>query len=151
MRAVVQRVSRASVRVAGEEVGAIGLGLLVLLGVAPADTPREAALLARKIATLRIFEDEDGRMNRAAGDVGGAVLAISQFTLYADVRKGRRPSYTDAAPPEIAEPLYRHFCAQLEAASLPVARGRFGAHMAVELINDGPVTILLDTAELPAS
>jgi len=151
MRAVVQRVSRASVTVDGEVVGAIGRGVLVLLGVAHGDGRRETETLARKIAGLRIFEDGDGKMNLALAEVGGEVLAVSQFTLYADVRKGRRPSFTDAALPAVAQPLYEAFCAQLEAAGLRVGRGVFGAHMAVELVNDGPVTILLDTVELPAA
>ncbi|MGL4649119.1 MAG: D-aminoacyl-tRNA deacylase [Caldilineaceae bacterium] len=149
MRAVVQRVSRARVTVDGREVGAIGRGLLVLMGVAPADGAREVQRLARKIATLRIFEDDDGKMNLSVAESGGAVLAVSQFTLYADVRKGRRPSFTDAALPAVAEPRYAEFCAALEAEGLAVARGLFGAHMQVELVNDGPVTIWLDTAELP--
>jgi D-tyrosyl-tRNA(Tyr) deacylase len=149
MRALVQRVRHASVTVGGEQVSAIGQGLLVLLGVAHGDTAREAGVLARKIAGLRIFEDAGGKMNLAVGDVGGRVLAVSQFTLYADVRKGRRPSFTDAAPPALADPLFAQFCAALEEWGLTVGRGVFGAHMAVELVNDGPVTIWLDTAELP--
>ncbi len=151
MRAVVQRVRRAGVAVEGQVVGAIGIGFLVLLGITHGDGEREAALLARKIAGLRVFEDADGRMNRTLADVGGAVLAVSQFTLYADMRKGRRPSFTDAARPEQAEPLYRRFCALLEGEGLRVERGVFQAHMAIDLVNDGPVTLLLDTAELAPS
>jgi D-tyrosyl-tRNA(Tyr) deacylase len=145
MRAVVQRVTEASVRVNGQVVGQIGRGLLVLLGVAPADSEAEAAYLARKIAGLRIFEDSDGKMNLGLADVGGAVLAVSQFTLYGDARKGRRPSFTEAAPPEQAEALFRRFCHRLEAEGVVVEQGLFGAHMAVALVNDGPVTLWLDS------
>ena len=148
MRAVIQRVSRAQVSVEGAVVGAIERGVLVLLGVAPADTPADAERLARKIAGLRIFADADGKMNLSVSETAGGVLAISQFTLYADVRRGRRPSFTDAAPPERAQPLYAHFCACLGALGLRVAQGVFAAHMAVELVNDGPVTILIDSADL---
>jgi D-tyrosyl-tRNA(Tyr) deacylase len=148
MRAVVQRVSRASVTVEGAVVGEIGAGLLVLLGITHDDGEAEAALLAKKIAGLRVFEDNGGKMNLALADVGGAVLAVSQFTLYGDVRKGRRPSFTGAARPEQAEPLYRRFCQALTAEGVPVAEGIFQAHMAVSLVNDGPVTLWLDTAEL---
>ena len=148
MRAVVQRVSSASVTVDGVVVGQIGAGFLVLLGITHGDGPAEAALLARKIAGLRVFEDIGGRMNLALADVGGAVLAVSQFTLYGDVRKGRRPSFTGAARPEQAAPLYRHFCQALAGEGVPVAEGIFQAHMAVTLVNDGPVTLWLDTAEL---
>jgi D-tyrosyl-tRNA(Tyr) deacylase len=148
MRAIVQRVSEAAVRVNGQVAGAIGRGLLVLLGIAPTDGEAEAAFLARKIAGLRIFEDEAGKMNLSLGDVQGAVLAVSQFTLYGDLRKGRRPSFTDAAPPEQAEPLYERFCSLLAKEGVPVARGVFQAHMAVALVNDGPVTLWLDTADM---
>jgi len=148
MRAVVQRVSRASVMVEGAVVGEIGAGLLVLLGITHGDGEAEAALLAKKIAGLRVFEDNGGKMNLALADVGGAVLAVSQFTLYGDVRKGRRPSFTGAARPEQAEPLYRRFCQALAAEGVPVQEGVFQAHMAVSLVNDGPVTLWLDTAEL---
>ena len=148
MRAVVQRVSAASVTVDGAVVGQIGAGFLVLLGITHGDGPAEAALLARKIAGLRVFEDNGGKMNLALGDIGGAVLAVSQFTLYGDVRKGRRPSFTDAARPEQAGPLYRHFCQALVAEGVPVQEGVFQAHMAVNLVNDGPVTLWLDTATL---
>jgi D-tyrosyl-tRNA(Tyr) deacylase len=138
MRALVQRVSRASVDVDGERVAAIGPGLLVLLGVTHGDGRAEAAWLADKVRALRIFPDADGRMNEPLGD--REVLCVSQFTLYGDTRRGNRPSYVAAAPPELAEPLYEHFCALLGA-----KRGVFGAMMAVELVNDGPVTLLLET------
>jgi D-tyrosyl-tRNA(Tyr) deacylase len=146
MKALVQRVSEASVAVGGEVIGEIGPGLLVLLGVEAGDGAAEADLLARKIAALRIFEDAAGKMNLAVREVGGAVLAISQFTLAADLRKGNRPSFIRAAPPALAEPLYEEFCARLREAGLPVGTGRFGARMAVHLINHGPVTIWLDSA-----
>lgn len=148
MRAVVQRVATASVTVDSQVVGKIGRGFLVLLGITASDGETEAALLARKIAGLRVFEDEDGKMNLALCDVGGAVLAVSQFTLYADVRKGRRPSFTDAARPEQAAPLYRCFCQLLAAEGVPVQEGVFQATMQVALVNDGPVTIWMDTKEL---
>jgi D-tyrosyl-tRNA(Tyr) deacylase len=148
MKALVQRVSEADVTVDGLRVGAIGKGLLVLLGVETGDGAAAADLLARKITALRIFEDDAGKMNLAVHEVGGAVLAISQFTLAADLRKGNRPSFIRAAPPEVAEPLYEQFCTRLRAAGLTVATGRFGAHMAVRLTNDGPVTIWLDSAGL---
>ncbi len=138
MRALVQRVSRASVRVDGEVVGAIGPGLLVLLGVTHGDTPEAADKLAGRLLKLRIFADADGRMNEPLGADRG-VLCISQFTLYGDARKGNRPSYVAAAPPEVAQPLYDRVCAALAA-----QRGVFGAHMEVELVNDGPVTLLVE-------
>ncbi|HEX4609935.1 MAG TPA: D-aminoacyl-tRNA deacylase [Urbifossiella sp.] len=147
MRAVIQRVRRAAVTVGSEPVGAVGAGWLVLLGVAPTDTPAEAVWLADKVANLRAFEDEAGKMNRSVLDAGGGVLVVSQFTLYGDCRKGRRPSFTGAAPPAVAEPLYERFAAELRAVGLPVATGRFGADMQVELVNDGPVTFVLDTAD----
>lgn len=147
MRAVLQRVSRASVVIDGETVGAIGPGLLVLLGVAPADTVAEAEWLAEKVAGLRIFNDESGKMNRDVADVGGSLLVVSQFTLHGDCRKGRRPSFIGAAPPDIAIPLYEAFINALRGLGLPVQTGRFGAMMQVELVNDGPVTLILDTAE----
>jgi D-tyrosyl-tRNA(Tyr) deacylase len=148
MRAVLQRVSRAAVLIDGETVGAIQWGLLVLLGVAPTDTEKEAQWLAEKVAGLRIFNDEAGKMNLGVADVGGGLLVVSQFTLYGDCRKGRRPSFIAAAPPEIAVPLYEAFVNALRARGLPVATGRFGAMMQVELVNDGPVTLILDTKEL---
>ena len=146
MRAVVQRVLSARVLVDGEVVGEVGSApggrFLVLAGVHRDDSEAEAALLARKVSQLRVFADDDGKMNRSLEDLGGECLVISQFTLFADLRKGRRPSFFDAAPPEQAERLLEVFCANL---SGRVAQGRFGAHMLVELANDGPVTILLDT------
>lgn len=145
MRAVIQRVSRAEVRVEGKVVGAIDRGLAVLLGVSRDDGADDARLLADKTAALRIFEDGDGKMNLAVGEVGGAVLVVSQFTLLGDGRKGNRPSFADAAPPEVANPLYQAFCALLSEKGLPVATGLFRATMEVELVNDGPVTILLDS------
>lgn len=144
MRALIQRVSQGSVTIDGEVVGAIQQGYVVLLGVAHADTPAEADWLAQKILELRLFEDEAGRMNRSLMDVDGALLVVSQFTLYADARKGRRPSFTDAAPPDVAIPLYEHFLERLRASGRPVATGRFGAHMLVDIRNDGPVTIWLE-------
>jgi D-aminoacyl-tRNA deacylase len=146
MRAVVQRVSRASVTVAGELTGAIEHGLLVLLGVASSDTAAQAQWLADKIVGLRIFNDEDGKMNRGLLDVGGSVLVVSQFTLYGDCSKGRRPSFINAAPPEIAVPLYEAFVNAIRAHGVTTATGRFGAMMQVELVNDGPVTLLIDAA-----
>jgi D-aminoacyl-tRNA deacylase len=145
MRAVIQRVSEASVTVDDQVVGQIGLGLLVLLGVGAGDGPAEALLLAEKIANLRIFSDEAGRFNRSLLDVGGAALVVSQFTLYADTRRGRRPSFSDAAPPEIAAPLVDAFSAALRGRGVVAATGSFGAHMLVRLLNDGPVTIVLDS------
>ena len=145
MRAVVQRVTRAAVTIGAETTGSIGHGLLVLLGVAPSDTPAEAQWLADKVVGLRIFNDDDGKMNRSVMDVGGAVLVVSQFTLYGDCRKGRRPSFVGAAGPELAEPLYESFVNGVRALGVPTATGRFGAMMQVELVNDGPVTLLLET------
>ena len=147
MRAVVQRVSRASVNVDGEIVGAIERGLLVLLGVGQDDSERDAEYLAEKIAGLRIFEDENERMNLSVQDVGGAVLAVSQFTLYGDVRKGKRPSFDAAARPERAKELYEYFVAQARGRGIRCETGIFQAMMQVELVNDGPVTILLDSGK----
>lgn len=147
MRAVAQRVSRAKVTVNGWASGEIGLGLLVLLGVGQPDSEADANYLADKIAGLRIFEDGDGKMNRSVRDVGGSVLAVSQFTLYGDVRRGKRPSFDDAAPPEPARRLYELFVERLRAAGLRCETGRFQEMMEVELVNDGPVTILLDSAK----
>ncbi len=145
MRAVVQRVSRASVSVNGEVVGAIGQGVVVLVGVTHTDTREQAEWLAQKIAGLRIFEDDEGKMNLSLLDLDSrAALVISQFTLYADARKGRRPGFTDAAAPEIAEPLVAHFAGALRSYGIHVETGVFGAHMLVEIHNDGPVTILLE-------
>ena len=145
MRAVLQRVSRASVTIDGEVVGEIGRGLLVLLGVTHADTPEQARWLAEKVAGLRIFPDDEGKMNRDVTEVRGSVLVVSQFTLYGNCEKGRRPSFIAAARPEQAIPLYEQFVNELKAIGLPVATGRFGAMMQVELVNDGPVTIVVDT------
>ncbi len=144
MRAVVQRVSRAAVSVNGKCTGRIDRGFLVLLGVAAGDTAKEAVSMAGKVARLRIFEDESGRMSRALPEVGGAVLAVSQFTLLADTRKGNRPSFTGAARPEVAEPLYELFCRELTRLGIRTERGVFGAHMQISLIGDGPVTIILE-------
>ena len=152
MRLLLQRVARASVAVDGETVGAIDHGLLIFVGVAEGDTEAQADALAAKAAGLRIFSDVDGRFNDSLIDQlstgGGEALVVSQFTLYADARKGRRPSFTAAARPELAEPLVQRVADQLSAAGLRVATGRFGAMMSVELVNDGPFTILLDSAEL---
>lgn len=145
MRAVVQRVSRAQVTVNGEITGQIGLGLLVLLGVGRDDTEADAIYLAEKIAGLRVFEDDQGKMNRSVQDVEGSVLAVSQFTLYGDVRRGKRPSFDAAAPPERARQLYDFFVEQIRAAGLRCETGRFQEMMQVELVNEGPVTILLDS------
>lgn len=144
MRAAVQRVSEASVTVGAEVVSQIGPGALVLLGVASGDTPVAAERLAGRVARLRVFENEDGRFDRSLLDVEGEALVVSQFTLLADTAKGNRPSFTDAAAPEIAEPLYERFCDALEREGVRVQRGRFGARMNVTLVNDGPVTIVLD-------
>ena len=146
MRAAVQRVSRAAVRVEGAAVGEIGRGLLVLLGVAQGDGDGEARSMAEKLAALRIFEDPGGKMNLSVAEAGGGLLVVSQFTLLGDARKGNRPSFAAAAPPEVASALYERVCALLREKGLPVAQGVFRAHMEVELVNDGPVTILLDTA-----
>jgi D-tyrosyl-tRNA(Tyr) deacylase len=145
MRAVVQRVARARVVIDEETVGEVGQGLLVLLGVTHDDTAETAVWLADKVVGLRVFNDADGKMNRAVGEVGGGVLVVSQFTLYGDCRKGRRPSFIDAARPEVAVPLYEAFVIAVKALGLPVATGRFGAMMQVELVNDGPVTLVIDS------
>ncbi len=145
MRALVQRVSHAAVTVGGETVGAIGPGLVILLGVTHGDTATDADALADKCAGLRIFADADGKMNRSLRETGGAALVISQFTLYGDARKGRRPSYIEAARPEHAIPLYERFLAALREADIRVACGQFGAAMQVEIHNDGPVTLMLET------
>ena len=141
MRVLVQRVRRASVAVADEVVGAVGPGLFVLVGVGSRSTERDARWLAGKTERLRIFDDEQGRMNRSVVDVGGAVLAVSQFTLYGDASKGRRPSFVDAAAPEDGDRLYRLFC---DALTVPVERGLFGAHMMIDAVADGPVTLMLE-------
>jgi D-tyrosyl-tRNA(Tyr) deacylase len=152
MRAVLQRVDRGAVRVDGETVGAIDEGFVILVGVGHNDGEAQAQWLARKIAGLRVFEDEQGKFNRSLLDVGGGCLVISQFTLFADARRGRRPGFTDAAPPEIAEPLIERFAELLRAEGVArVEMGVFGAHMQVEIHNNGPVTIWLDTDELMRS
>jgi len=147
VRAVIQRVREARVTVDGEVVGAIDRGLCVLLGVAAGDREADADRLCQKITGLRVFEDERGQMNKAVDEVGGGLLVVSQFTLHADCRKGRRPSFQNAAPAEQAKRLYEHFVARAQEGPVPVATGRFQAHMAVALVNDGPVTLVLDTAE----
>lgn len=148
MRAVLQRVTRASVRVESATVGAIGPGLVVLLGIGREDTQQDASYLVEKTLTLRVFDDEDGRMNRSVVDVCGGILIISQFTLYGDVRRGRRPSWYEAASPEVAEPLYEFFVAEASRTAARVATGSFQRMMEVELVNDGPVTILLESKRL---
>ena len=147
MRALLQRTSGARVRVDGQVVGEIGAGLAILLGVEPADDEAVADALARRAAELRIFDDADGKTNLSLLDVGGEALVVSQFTLYADTRRGRRPGFTGAAQPEVAERLYRRFAEALRVLGVEVATGRFGALMALELVNDGPFTIWLDTAD----
>jgi len=144
VRLVIQRVSEASVTVDGQTVGRIGAGLCILLGVGKDDNPEKAAALTNKVKNLRIFEDELGKMNRSVADIKGANLVVSQFTLYADCRKGNRPSFTDAAPPALAQELYLDFANRLRAAGLRVATGRFQAQMKVSLVNDGPVTLVLE-------
>ena len=145
MRAVVQRVSRVSVTVAGEVTGRIGKGFLVLLGVEEEDGQSEVVYMAQKIAGLRVFEDTDGKMNLGLAEVGGAMLVVSQFTLLGDCRKGRRPSFIQAARPELADELYRAFVAEIRGQGIEVQTGRFQTHMEVELVNDGPVTLLIDS------
>lgn len=149
MRVVLQRVSRASVTAEGEVAGAIGRGWLALVGVGPSDTEATAATMSDKLASLRVFEDEQGKMNLSAADVGAAFLLVSQFTLYADLSRGRRPSFLGAAAPTIAAPLVDHLAALLRGRGFMVETGRFGAHMAVELVNDGPVTIVLSSDDWP--
>jgi len=144
MRAVIQRVTRGAVTINGQKTAEIGLGLVVLLGIGPGDDEEKARYLARKIALLRIFEDDAGKMNLSVLDVGGSVVVVSQFTLYGDTRKGNRPAFIDAAPPEIASPLVDRFVALLREQQVPVQTGEFGAHMAVDIVNDGPVTILME-------
>ena len=147
MRAVVQRVSRGQVSVDNKVVASIHRGLVVLLGVSPTDTSQDAQSLAEKVVNLRIFEDDAGKMNLSCLDVNGEILAVSQFTLYADTRRGRRPSFTGAAKPDLAEPLCEHFVESLRAMGVIAQTGVFGAHMLVDLVNDGPVTILLEQPE----
>lgn len=148
MRAVVQRVLEASVKVDGEIVGQIEQGLLVFLGVATDDTQTDVVTLSEKIAGLRIFEDDDGKMNRSVIEIGGSMLVVSQFTLLGDCRKGKRPSFIAAAPPEMADALYQSFVAEIKGYQIPVQTGQFRADMKVSLINDGPVTMLLDSRKL---
>jgi D-tyrosyl-tRNA(Tyr) deacylase len=145
MRAVCQRLREGRVRVAGEVVGEVGAGLCVLLGVARGDGEEDAARLAAKVARLRVFADEEGKFDKSVLDVGGAVLVVSQFTLIADTAKGNRPSFGEAAPPELAEPVYERFCTELCALGVPVETGVFGAKMELELVNDGPVTVVLES------
>jgi D-tyrosyl-tRNA(Tyr) deacylase len=147
MRILLQRVSRAAVRVGGETIAEIGPGLLLLVGIGAGDGPGEDGRLADKVVHLRVFEDDDGKMNRSLADVGGEILVVPQFTLYGDLRSGRRPSWDGAAPPEVAADRVEAFARALEARGAPVRGGRFGAHMEVDLVNDGPVTLWLDTAE----
>jgi D-tyrosyl-tRNA(Tyr) deacylase len=147
MRAVVQRVSRAKVTVEGQVTGEIGFGLMVLLGVGKADTSEVASAFAGKVANLRIFEDDQGKMNRSLLDVKGAALVVSQFTLYGDARGQRRPTFVSAGPPDLAKKLYKEFCETLQALGITVGRGIFQAMMSVELVNEGPVTILLDSGK----
>ena len=148
MRAVLTRVTSASVTIDGETVGSIGKGFLILLGVGPNDTEKECRYLAEKALGLRVFEDENEKMNLGLGDVGGQVLVVSQFTLYGNCRKGRRPSFTDAAGPELGNALYEKFLSVCEELGYPPQHGEFGAHMEVESVNDGPVTLILDTQQL---
>lgn len=145
MRVVVQKVTEASVSVDGEILGEIDKGFMLLVGIGKDDAQEDVSYLARKVSNLRVFEDEEGKMNRSLKDVDGAILSISQFTLFADTKKGNRPSFTNAAAPEIGEALYQEFNELLRAEGFSVASGKFGAHMAVALINDGPVTILIDS------
>jgi D-tyrosyl-tRNA(Tyr) deacylase len=147
MRILLQRVTRAAVRVGGETIAEIGPGLLLLVGIGASEGPGEDDRLADKVVHLRVFEDDDGKMNRSLADVGGEILVVPQFTLYGDLRSGRRPSWDGAAPPEVAADRVEAFARALEARGAPVRRGRFGAHMEVDLVNDGPVTLWLDTAE----
>jgi D-aminoacyl-tRNA deacylase len=147
LKALLQRVNRASVSVDGTTIGSIDSGLLVLLGVAVGDTQKEARYLAEKTVNLRIFSDSDGKFNLSALDIQSEILVVSQFTLLADARKGRRPSFTDAAPPEIAAPLCEYFMELMRGYGLKVASGVFGAHMTLDIVNDGPVTIMLDSSD----
>ena len=145
MRALVQRVTRASVTVEGEVTGAIGVGLVVLLGATHGDGEADVKWLAAKVAGLRVFADDDGKLNRDVREVNGGVLVVPQFTLYGDARHGRRPEFTAAARPEVAEPLFESFCTALAASGVPVERGVFRAHMAVDLLNEGPVTLMIES------
>ncbi|NNC74338.1 MAG: D-tyrosyl-tRNA(Tyr) deacylase [Acidimicrobiia bacterium] len=147
MKAIVQRVSMATVTVDGDTVGEIGVGLMVLVGVGHDDGPTDSVALAAKLAGLRVFPDDEGRMNLSVVDVGGAVLVVSQFTLHGDMRRGKRPSFTDAAPPDLAEPLVEQVASELDGLGVPVATGRFGARMEVTLVNDGPVTLVIEVRD----
>jgi D-tyrosyl-tRNA(Tyr) deacylase len=145
MKALIQRVKRAEVRVEGETIASIGHGFLILLGIGTLDNEEQAEWLARKCAELRIFDDPEGKLNCSVLEAGGEALVVPQFTLYADPRKGRRPSYATAAPPEVAEAMFELFCEYLDAVDIPPAKGRFGADMEVELVNDGPVTLMVES------
>ena len=148
MRAVLIRVSRASITINGENGGSMDKGFVVLVGVKPEDTVQEAAYLAKKCAEMRIFEDENGKMNKSLSDVGGSMLVVSNFTLYADCSHGRRPDFFHAARPDIAIPVYEHFVSEIKARGIPLITGEFGADMAIDHVNDGPVTILMDTDQM---
>ena len=148
MRAVVIRVSRASITINGADGGSMGKGFLVLVGVKPEDTEKEAAYLAKKCAELRVFEDENGKMNKALADVGGSMMVVSNFTLYADCSHGRRPDFFRAAKPDIAIPVYEHFLKEIRAREIPLITGEFGADMAIDHVNDGPVTLIMDTDQM---
>ena len=148
MRAALIRVSRASITVNGENGGSMDKGFVVLVGVKPEDTLQEAAYLAKKCAEMRIFEDENGKMNKSLSDVGGSMMVVSNFTLYADCSHGRRPDFFHAAKPDIAIPVYEHFVSQLKARGIPLITGEFGADMAIDHVNDGPVTLILDTDQM---
>ena len=148
MRAVLIRVSRASITINGENGGSMDKGFVVLVGVKPEDTLQEAAYLAKKCAEMRIFEDENGKMNKSLSDVGGSMMVVSNFTLYADCSHGRRPDFFHAAKPDIAIPVYEHFVSQLKARGIPLITGEFGADMAIDHVNDGPVTLILDTDQM---
>ena len=148
MRAVLIRVSRASITINGEKGGSMDKGFVVLVGVKPEDTVQEAAYLAKKCAEMRIFEDENGKMNKSLSDVGGSMMVVSNFTLYADCSHGRRPDFFHAAKPDIAIPVYEHFVSQVKARGIPLITGEFGADMAIDHVNDGPVTLILDTDQM---
>ena len=148
MRAVVIRVSRASITINGADGGSMGKGFLVLVGVKPEDTEKEAAYLAKKCAELRVFEDENGKMNKALADVGGSMMVVSNFTLYADCSHGRRPDFFHAAKPDIAIPVYEHFLKEVRERGIPLITGEFGADMAIDHVNDGPVTLIMDTDQM---
>ena len=148
MRAVVIRVSRASITINGEAGGSMGKGFVVLVGVKPEDTTQEAAYLAKKCAEMRVFEDENGKMNKSLSDVGGSMMVVSNFTLYADCSHGRRPDFFHAAKPDIAIPVYEHFVSEIKARGIPLITGEFGADMAIDHVIDGPVTLILDTDQM---